>query len=494
MNSQDVLVRPLELKVKKDKDIDAVLPFQTEPLLPYPTDNAVLDKIILAKEGADTKLTIFSVRKDHLTQHLKQWQSLQIEPEVVSAAPLALALFAKQFAPSEDLRYVLHLGWTQSLCVLVDQGKLIAAQTVPKGIMDLAAVLAQEQGIDIKDACIQLTDGQDHAASASPAFNNALESLRLSIIRTIYSLAKQVKAKEVSHILAAGPGAAIPALVENVCRTLNKTLIPLQDDPSFGMNVYELQKFALPIGAALSALPGDIDQANFRQQEFVYPFPWKRLSKPIAIYIGLCLGLAIAMLLFGKAYVRYQEGNLKQQYLDLLSSMHRPYAEFERDFASKAPASKELAPGEVPNLATLTPDEIKSRLEYLEKEIQAIPQIYPLQPNVPLVSDVLAWLSTHPSFVEKKKDSDQMMPGMQIESLNYSLVKRPEPTKKQERYQVKIELEFSSPTPKIARGFHDALIAPNDLVDAKAEIKWSSNKDRYRTSFYLKDKTVYPSQ
>jgi len=59
---------------------------------------------------------------------------------------------------------------------------------------------------------------------------------------------------------------------------------------------------------------------------------------------------------------------------------------------------------------------------------------------------------------------------LQIENLSYSMVKRPELTKKQERYQVKVELEFTSPTPKLAREFHDALIAPNDLVDPKGDI------------------------
>lgn len=105
------------------------------------------------------------------------------------------------------------------------------------------------------------------------------------------------------------------------------------------------------------------------------------------------------------------------------------------------------------------------------------------------MSDVLAWLGTHPNFVTATKDKGS---SLQIESFNYTLIKRPEPSKKQEKYQVKVELEFSSPTPKMAREFHDALISPNDFVDPKGEIKWNSNKDRYRTSFFLKDKTVYP--
>jgi len=36
------------------------------------------------------------------------------------------------------------------------------------------------------------------------------------------------------------------------------------------------------------------------------------------------------------------------------------------------------------------------------------------------------------------------------------------------------------------------LITSNDFVDPKGEIKWTATKGKYRTSFYLKDKTIYP--
>src|SRR5262245_53195928 len=62
--THEVLVRSLELKIKKEKDINAVLPFQSEPLLPYPVENAILDKIILSKNKEDYKLSVIAVRKD----------------------------------------------------------------------------------------------------------------------------------------------------------------------------------------------------------------------------------------------------------------------------------------------------------------------------------------------------------------------------------------------------------------------------------------------
>ncbi len=57
LKSDEVLIRQLDLKLKKERDIDAVLSFQAEPLLPYPVENAVLDKITLLRTQEGTQLT-----------------------------------------------------------------------------------------------------------------------------------------------------------------------------------------------------------------------------------------------------------------------------------------------------------------------------------------------------------------------------------------------------------------------------------------------------
>lgn len=492
--TQDILVRPLDLKLKKDKDIEATLAFQIEPLLPYPIENAVVDKVLLSKDKEGSKLTVFSMRKDHLTQHLGKWNALGIEPEVVSAAPQALVLFANQFVKKETPFFILHLAIENSFAVLVDQGKLFSAQAIPAGLNHLIEVLVQEKGLDQTSAYSELSNRTFHLPQPqdTPAFKSALDGLRMAITRTVYSLAKQLKGKEINDLMITGPGAIIEGLKETLCSPLNKTLLVAEGKEGFGASQKDLLNYALPIGEALSALPNTKDQINFRQHEFLYPEPWKRLKQPISLYFLLCFAIAIALFLFGKTYVSYKEGELRQQYLNLLNVMNKPYSSFEKELTSKTLATH---PNDaMRDVGSLSLEEIKSRLSYLEKDIQSTPQTFPLLANVPLVSDVLAWISSHPNFISKKQgDTKDLSESMQIENFSYSLVKRPEPSKKQERYQVKVEIEFSSPTPKMAREFHDALIAPNDMVDPKAEIKWSSNRDLYRTSFYLKDKTVYPN-
>jgi type IV pilus assembly protein PilM len=176
-----------------------------------------------------------------------------------------------------------------------------------------------------------------------------------------------------------------------------------------------------------------------------------------------------------------------------LSMMNKSYIGFEEEFFRKNNPKGTLDESTIVPLKELTQQDLLNRLYYFEKELQSSPDTFPLYPNTPRVSDVLAWLNNHPQVVKKgeKEVSDQAQ--LQIENFSYSLVKRPELNKKQEKYQVKVEIEFSAPTPKQAREFHDALIAPNDFVDAKGEIKWTANRGKYRTSFFLKDKTSYLS-
>ena len=57
-----------------------------------------------------------------------------------------------------------------------------------------------------------------------------------------------------------------------------------------------------------------------------------------------------------------------------------------------------------------------------------------------------------PHVVQTDSKTAERIPLLQIESFNYSLVKRPDVTKKQEKYQVKVEIEFSSPNTKACAG------------------------------------------
>lgn len=453
LNHQQLITRSLEIKLKKEKDINAVLPFQVESIIPFPYETSIVDKIKIERTADGTELTVFAAKKDHVKKHLDTWKSLKIEPEIISSESLALASFSNHFYPSKNPFFIIYFSSSYITCSYIKNGLLIASQ--------------------------------------SCCFKDSEELNLNEILRMIYAASKQMKGIEIQELLFLGNTSNNETLIAKLLEKTHKTRALLQKDTAFDISDNELASFAVPIGLALSVLPKQTSRVNFRQLEFVYPDPWKHLKKPLITYLFLGALASFAFYFFSNAYLNHFEDEIKQEYVALLSSMNKPYQAFENEYFAKFPLeSNEYH--EIPSITTLSQEDINNRLKFLYTELQASPDTFPLFPNVPRVSDVLAWLSNHPNIVEKNVDSDKINLLIQLENFSYSMLKRPEQTKKQEKYQVKVEFEFTTATPKLAREFHDALIAPNEIVDPKGEIKWSANRGRYKTSFFLKDKTIYP--
>lgn len=481
--THETLVRNLEIQLTKENDIDEVLAFQSETILPFPLDACMIDRIVFEKRTESTLLSIIAVKKDHLKAHLEQFHALHIEPEVVSCTPAALSAFSGRFSFSENMRFILDLGMSETTCLAVENGKLLAAQSCRIGLQDLQKAYASDTQTSehkaLEEIDFSLVNSQTH-----PELYKKIQQWHLEITKITYALSKQTRTKEIEEILITGEGATWKNLTKLLVQNLNKkTIIPALDE-NFILSESEMEKFACCIGLALTAMPKAQDQINFRQKEFIFPHPWKRIKLPIAVFLALCVLLATVLSFFSKVYIENKENTLIAEYIDLLKLTHKPINELEKGKAEATTTAEEI-----PNSISLSQENIQTRLFTLEKEVKDSPETFPLLPNVPRVSDVLAWLSSHPHI----KGNPNEAPKIKLESFGYKMVKRPEENKKKERYQAKVELEFSASTPTYAREFHDILIAPNDIIDPRSDINWNIERGKYRASFFLKDKTIYPT-
>lgn len=475
----EVLVRPMQLPLTKDKDIAAALAFQAEPLLPFPPEEGLLTHQVLNQTADTTSLTLLAIQKSILQQHLTGWSKLSIEPEKVSSYPMALCQFAQQFIPSEKPILVLYINDKWTTGVLVKDGKLIASFSQQEGLKTLMQEYDQVRPFNFSDSL------ENH-----PKLNEALKRLQQVITKVCFALTKESKGEPLGGILFTGEAVKCVNLDRYLAESLNLPLLECKENTENGYSSQEAQSYAIPIGLALDALQSPVD---FRQQEFSDPHPWRRLQMPFISFLTLMVLLTCVFYLFSQTYLSYEEDKIKQEYADLLTAMNKPYDQFEQAFLAKHPMAREKHHGEIVPPAQMHKEDLLERLDFLHKDLQGTPDSFPLFANTPRVSDTLAWLANHPN-VASTNANGTIEPRLQLENFSYVMVKRPAHGKKQEKYQVKVELEFSSPTPKWAREFHDALIAPNDFVDPKAEVKWSSNRGHYKTSFFLKDKTSYPGQ
>lgn len=476
LEGKDVLVRYLHMPVTKEKDIEEALGFQAEPILPFPVEEAILSYQILAKGPEGSELTLLAVRKEVLQAHLDLWKPLKIEPEKVACVQTALACFGNHFISSVKTYLIFHIQRSGMTCVLMKEGKLYASFALADGLEPILTSTGTESEANFLQSGIEL--------------NDAFKKIQKDIAKMGLALAKELKSQEIEGIFVTGEAAEYEGISSNLVKELNLPLLTC--DPNDNFTSSELLSYAVPIGLALGSLPGSSSIIDFRQEEFDYPHPWKRLVGPIALYFASIFLLSFAFYFFGQQYLHYQEDQLKQSYVDLLGGMHKSHEQFESSFVVKNPGAHDAFDGEIPRVEQIRQDDLKERLSFLQKELQAAPDSFPLFANTPRASDVFAWLSRHPAVASLDEQGNPET-RLQIDNFSYTMVKRPQQGKKQEKYQVKIDLEFTSPTPKWAREFHDALIAPNDWVDPKGEIKWNTNRGKYKTTFFLKDKTVYPS-
>lgn len=489
LNGSEVLIRDLAIQLTKEKDIDQVLEFQAEPLIPFPMEEGVVDRLISGKGLDHTDLTLCAAKGAHLSNHINTWHEVGVEPEVISSYQIALGSFSKQFAKLEGLHFILHLGNAETICLLVNEGVVLSSQVIREGIDDLKKAFSKDSELkekELEQAFLKL----DFKSHQHTNLTKQVDHLKIEITKRFFALAKQFPGQEVESVLITGKGAVLHHLADELNSSIDKQLVIPEKTKGFELTPQELQKFAIPLGLALQALPKSKHQINFRQKEFTYPYPWKRLKKPIAIYLTLSLALAASILAFGNAYIQNKEDGLRKNYLDILKLMNKPFSQVEEEIKKKNPYARTFNEPNGITIKSMTQGELNQRLSLIESEIKDSPDTFPLLPNTPKVSDFLAWLSSHPHIAHNDQDPERKIT---LESLSYKMVKRPDANKKKERYQVKVELDFSTSTPRYAREFHDILLAPNEMVDPNEDVKWNAERGKYRASFFLKDRTNYPT-
>lgn len=458
IEEKELLLRQIELPLIKKKDIDETLVFQVEPLLPYSSDLAILTYQELQRTNDSSELLVFSVKKEALERHLQFWHSHHIEPERISTVPSALFAFGKTYFKEATDYLLVHLQHSALTIALIKEGKLWLAYTSTEGLN-----------------CYKTEDSQN---------TEFPKKLKQEASKIIFALTKECSQASLEGMVVTGEGCVSYEFIDHLKETFSLPVLMPNDDSGYPKE--ELLSYAVPIGLALEASLFSKNSLDLRQNEFVYPKPWNRFKQPLLFFCAALTVLCLSFWFFSVQYFQERERELKQNYVDLLSQIGRPYDDFEKLYATKNHTSPLL-------LNDLSREGLEARLSFLQQELYASPDSFPLFPNVPRVSDVLVWLGQYAAAVAPDEKEEKATARLQIENLSYSLIKHPQMTKKQEKYQVKIDLEFSSDKPKWAREFHDALISPNDWIDPKGEIKWNSNRDRYKTSFYLKDKTIYPS-
>lgn len=412
VSTRDVLIRPCEIELKKKKDVITALEFHVEPLLPYPLEKAIVQSQIMGLRENTTLLSVCAMRQDHLASHLEVLKLHGLEPESVTSRSHALAALSPLLSQTQAPFLIVHEGEDELAIVLVEKGIVLAARIVES---------KKDQALEI-------------------------EKILLS-----FAAAHKTKAYEAIYFFGKDP--VLKTLFQNLS---DKPLLP-PSSPLLSLTHDEWIHYGLAIGTALA-----FKSVNFRQKEFAYPRPFKRLKGPLATYFTLALLLAGSIGLIGEMTINQKKEVIEKAYRALLKDVDKKL---------------DTLPGSSEKYALV--------LNGIEKEIRAKPEIFSLLPQVPKVKEVLSWLTSLTGPAGKEGAP------IIIEALHYQMVTRPDFAQKKERYRVRVDLEWSAQDLTAARAFQEALKSDNSLVDTAEEIQMFQTRGKYKASFFLKDKTKY---
>ncbi len=437
ISSRDLLIRSIELKVTSHRHIEEAIAFQTEATSYFNPTDILTVPLLQKKEKGCTRALLFTASRECLKKYFAELEKLEIDPDSVSAIPLALCHFARWKFPQFLDALIIDIGSSEVSCILMEQGELKKAHAILGGVEVLLAALLQDRRKillkkEIEGAAKQI-DLLLLKPSLNPHLTENLNSLRQEITKVLYSFSRGEK----RAVIFTGRTDAFIHLAEFLT------------EETIHLATQEEEKFAVSIGLALEQTR--THSLNFRQAEFFPRKNWKRMGIYALSLFSISLFLSVACISFGlrSSFLRKTE---------MLRSLH---------FSEEGCLEEKI-------------DQWISSIEKNNNE-------YPYILQAPKVAEVFAWLSSHPLLEELKKQNDPI----DIREIQYQLINFPKIGSTKNPYLAKVDIEFKFKNAMNARKFHEALRAGDDRVNPNLEISWDALTDSYRTSFFLKNRSSH---
>lgn len=459
LESCEVFIRTLQLKLFDKRKVLAALPFQLEGLVPFPLSEAfIIPQISRQKQDTSSRVQIFAVKDKQIENHLEKMNSFELDPDIVSSSPNALARYFSYFYSTRPDAIMFYFGAEGSTALCFAANKMEASYPFSFGIEKLIQSLWQDfpdlTRSDLLEMAYSL-ELNEVSPSSSPHFFETLFQLQREIDR-ILSFFQTKPYGKTQKIIIAGSFSSFSKF-----RDFFKSSLPesfeLIASPAFGpYDESTIESFAIPIGLALDGGIGDERSLQLRQKMFISERAFRKKASSLLTYFGACAALALSLFISCHFYMVK-----KEKFLTSLCESYFPDSSSAGDLGD--------------------------RIAVIEKKLAKQKKSSVLLLQMPSVSEVLAWLSTHPTLT-RGTDSLINLDLIDIKHIRYQIIKHPKINAPGVAAVIKVDLEFNSPSSRIARDFHDALLKGDLIVDEKKEITWHVKDTVYQTSFFLKPK------
>lgn len=436
LDSSEVLLREIQIKIQDKQKLLKSLPFQLETQLPFPPEEAIVSiQISPGDIPKSSKVSFYAAKASVLTSHIQRLVERKAEPDQTSCTPAALWRFADYFFPKISDTLFLHVGPKTSTAIGILQHKPVACYSFSLGSELFSATMDNKPSIE--QLSIQLKKELDRLLTFFQKKNkNPWDSIILTGNFSSFSSLKSLIKENLP-----------PSIAIHECESIES------------YDATTLESYAIPIGLAFDGLAHDGLSTEFRQKEFSSSSIQKKSIKAFLTFALTCFILTCTTSLLSNMY-------LKQERRSLIENCQNFFS--------------------LSNKAIFSLEDLGEEISSLEQSLKKDKTPYALSLPLPNVSEVLAWLSTHPVLTHSSIESSEI----DIKTVKYNLLKYPRLTTISAPYLAKVELEIEIPSHQIAKEFKESLHKDFSIVDSKKEISWEVKGSIYFVSFFLKPQPV----
>jgi type IV pilus assembly protein PilM len=155
ISGADVIIKQVSMPLLADDEVGPALRYEARKHLPFDPQGMVIDYQILGRYLSEKRLDVLlaAVSQDHLESQIAPLRMLDLEVDVVDAAPLALTnALVHHLGGTPGTCALLDLGHTSSHLTLWQRGEPYFARRLDFGGLTLTRAIAAENRVPLEEA------------------------------------------------------------------------------------------------------------------------------------------------------------------------------------------------------------------------------------------------------------------------------------------------------------------------------------------------------
>lgn len=234
IGSHRVIARPLVIDDGRPETVRASLPMHAEELLPFPTEEALIDFYPIerpADQPGRVRGLLVAAARDAVDDNVRTVRRAKLHPESVDLVPFALARTHLRGAHARGTVGLVEIGSSSTNVLIAVDGIPQFLRIIPSGGDEVLRGLASLFGVEEAEAAEMLRperpDREALLDAAAPLVN--------AVANTLDYYANTHAGGDLQHILLAGSAASLPTLQDQLQARIRRMVTPA--DPLQGVRI-----------------------------------------------------------------------------------------------------------------------------------------------------------------------------------------------------------------------------------------------------------------